>query len=163
MSAYARGFALALLSAVVVLAADFDVVEATEMRRDGTWWNAQTQGEKVEYVIGFFDGLSFEDDEWKRKLRDKLPLPTSSNMPSWRLILDYDGAVEDAVQEQTQHDFSHVPAGQLREGLDKVFADYRNRRILVTNAIYVVLQTINGASDAKVEEILEFDRKKSSE
>ncbi|MGH9822017.1 MAG: hypothetical protein ACREDR_01990 [Blastocatellia bacterium] len=54
---------------------------------------------------------------------------------------------------------SEVTAGQVREGLDRFYKDYRNRRILVQNAIWLVLNSIAGKPQADWDKMVENYRK----
>jgi len=52
--------------------------------------------------------------------------------------------------------------GQLAEGLTKVYGDYRNRRILVSDMVWIVIMGINGMSDKDMQILLENHRKNAT-
>jgi hypothetical protein len=52
-----------------------------------------------------------------------------------------------------------ITAGQLADGLDVLYGDYRNRNILLLNAVWLVLNSISGKSDAEMQKMIENFRK----
>ena len=48
---------------------------------------------------------------------------------------------------------------QLSEGLSKFYEDYRNRQIMVINAVWLVLNAIGGKPDNDMESLIENFRK----
>ena len=55
--------------------------------------------------------------------------------------------------------FKDVTNGQLVDGLDDFYSDYRNRRILLSNAIWLVSNSIAGEDKKKLEKMIENWRK----
>ena len=37
-----------------------EAAQGADTRRDGNWWNQQNRGDKLNYMIGFLDGMDFE-------------------------------------------------------------------------------------------------------
>jgi len=53
----------------------------------------------------------------------------------------------------------NVTNSQLADGVDKFYSDYRNRRIMVNDAVWLVLNEISGKSDADMKKMIENWRK----
>ena len=51
---------------------------------------------------------------------------------------------------------------QLIEGLDRLYADYKNQRIEVADALDEVVLSISGGTNAQYESLLEYYRKISN-
>ena len=54
---------------------------------------------------------------------------------------------------------SNVTNGQLVDGLDKFYSDFRNRRIKVNDAVWLVLNQVAGEPEAEMEKMIENWRK----
>ncbi len=54
---------------------------------------------------------------------------------------------------------AEVSPAQLADGVDAVFKDYRNRSLLITDAVYVSLRAIGGMPPEDVEKLLQAVRK----
>ena len=57
---------------------------------------------------------------------------------------------------------ANVANVQLSDGVTKFYEDYRNWKILVANAVWLVLNTISGKSDAEMEKMIEKFRKNAN-
>lgn len=90
-------------------------------RRDGNWWRAQDRQAKVDYMIGFFDGMSLGNNFSYWKYVNQTP---PSNVPD--LVLE-------SYNEYTEKYMMSVSSGQMTDGLDSFFSDYRNRSIRINN------------------------------
>lgn len=134
------------LSTFIVLIA-FSFSSATALaqntRRDGNYWQTQSQLAKVSYMTGFFDGMELGHNfsVWKN---------TNSHPESAAL------AVESFGEYLTKY-FSNVTAGQTVAGLDVLYADFQNRRIPLENAVWLVVNQIAGTPTVN-EMILSFRR-----
>jgi hypothetical protein len=142
------------LSQVIVLAIALTVpTHAQEVqRRDGNWWRTIITATKQAYTIGIWDGL-----------------PLGERFSYWN-IRGKDGKQDNAVavrviQSFEEHEklLSGITNGQVTDGLDSFYGDYRNRRILVFNAVWVVLNTISGKSEKEMETMIENFRKNAVE
>lgn len=125
-------FVAALLACCVGLRA-----EGT--RHDGNWWNQQSAGFRLLYILGFMDGMDLGS-------RFSMPDP-----------VDSEAAGRDAVPEprrtyrnRTEHYFSHVTVGQISDGLDAFYRDYRNRSISLPDGFEIVLRSIKGEDVEKL-------------
>jgi hypothetical protein len=64
-----------------------------------------------------------------------------------------------SFDEYSEKYLSTVTTGQVVEGLDKLYVDYRNRSIRVSSGVWLVLNSINGKSDAEMQKMTESFRK----
>jgi hypothetical protein len=117
---------------------------ADENRRDGNWWRQQPQMVKVVYIVGFFDGMELGSDFsfWKYMDDETLMAKTAA---SYR---EYNGKY-----------FGHVTSGQLADGLDNFYQDYRNRQIRLQHAVWLVVNAIAGTPQAELDKMIENWRK----
>lgn len=58
--------------------------------------------------------------------------------------------------------FGDVTAGQLVDGLDKTYADYRNIQLDAREVIPIVAQSTKGKTDAEIAEMLEKARERNA-
>jgi hypothetical protein len=111
--------------------------------RDGNFWRTLSHTQKTMTVGGVFDGISIGygltilgmDDE-KGGLS-----ATKSFQSSFAKYL------------------ANVTAGQAVDGLDKIYEDYRNRTISITDGFYIVINSIAGAPDAEMKTMIENYRR----
>jgi len=54
--------------------------------------------------------------------------------------------------------FSHVTNSQIVDGLDKFYADYRNRRILIYRATWIVVHMMAGSPQKELDDMLDYER-----
>ena len=141
----------AWLRAVVFFGGVFVATSTWALDRSGNWWLAQTNSDRLIYVIGFFDGMEFELDRARLELTNILqvssyPQPCDDSCVKTRL----DQAITNWGNLLRAHrDFDNVTAGQLVAGVDAMCADYRNRTIAITDILSVVVWSIKGI-DQKV-------------
>lgn len=117
---------------------------ASDDRRDGNWWRQQTQIVKLVYVVGFFDGMEL-----------------GNKFSYWKFTKDDEflGKVMASYSEYNQKYFSNVTSGQIVDGLNELYNDFKNRRILVHDAVWLVANGIAGTPEGKLKEMIENWRK----
>jgi hypothetical protein len=59
----------------------------------------------------------------------------------------------DSYDEYVSHYLTNVTSGQLTDGLDEFYKDYRNRSITVPKAVWPVLKSIAGDRKDQIEEL----------
>ena len=126
----------------------------------GDWWTHLSFDDKVHYLVGFLDGQTLAHRKFDSSIFHALQDPKTGQYDQNRnpgLI-----ALQNAVQAEYKIDFNGVSPGQLIEGLNKLYADYRNLRIELADALDVVVLSISGGTDAQTEGLLEFYRKRSN-
>ena len=119
-------------------------------RRDGNWWVSQTREGKVFYVLGFLDGMDLGNrfSYWRTLDKDKDDPNVAKSI--------------DSYAEMGRTYLSNVTTGQLVDGLDTFYGDYRNRRIEVYGAVWLVLNGIAGTPQDKLDKMTESWRKNAS-
>jgi hypothetical protein len=116
-------------------------------RRDGNWWRGLESMWKTVYVTGFFDGIQmgnrfsywgFVDDEKSSACLSK---------------------VDASAAEYSKKYLSNITVGQVGDGLNEFYEDYRNRSLLVVDATWLVLNEISGKPRAEMDAMIEYYRK----
>lgn len=122
--------------------------QADDKRRDGNWWRSQDYVNQLRYVVGFFDGMElgnrfsyweFSDDQ--KKMNECM------------------FSIGNSYSNYKKTYFSNVTNDQIVDGLNQLYTDYKNRRILVHNAIWLVVNGISGKSKDQMETMIENFRK----
>lgn len=103
---------------------------------DGDFWIPKTRDLKLVYVVGFVDGRSHGINDAANALGVKIDDPRLSKLAS------------------------EVTAGQIVDGVDDFYKDWRNRKIVLRHAMEYVLDEAQGKDDSK---LLLFMRKSDSE
>ena len=134
-----------LLALLAVLLASAQAFAAD--RHDGNWWNSQKWESHVDYVVGFMDGMDLGE-----------------NFATWRGVKN--GTWEDwANKGIVSYEYyvatylKNITVKQLIDGMDDFYKDFRNRSVLVTNGIWLVLNQISGKPAPEMEKMIESFRK----
>jgi hypothetical protein len=135
-------FALAALTFPVVTPLDAQV----SSDRDGNWWNLLDENSRLFFVLGFMDGMHLGNDFSFWDMTDQQKKAYLSPLTS-------------SYTNMSQRYLSTVVAGQIRDGLNEFYADYRNRSILAIGAIWLVLQGIAGIPKDPLDQSIESWRK----
>jgi hypothetical protein len=140
-------FALILLSVLAVY------VQAQAERRDGNWWVGETPDVKLNYAVGFFDGmkLGYNFSYWgmTKESDKKVMTPCMSD-------------VNKSYSDYSDKYFSNVTNDQLVDGLDNFYKDYRNRKIKVPDAVWLVVNSISGKPQNEMDKMIENWRQSAS-
>jgi hypothetical protein len=115
-------------------------------RRDGDWWKSVDRVNKAYYLAGFVDGT-------------RLASRFSGNAPNDQDAKDVSAHAATPFAENRTKYLGHVTNIQLADGLDSFYSDARNRRILVSDGAWVVLNQIVGAPEAETQALIESSRK----
>ena len=70
-------------------------------------------------------------------------------------------AVDKAYKAQVKKYLNRVTVGQILDGLDKFYDDYRNRKILMSLGVSIVLDYISGKSEQEMTRLIETLRRLS--
>jgi hypothetical protein len=139
-SALAIGFVIFLAMAVAW---------GSDHRQDGNWWRKQNDSFKVGVIIGFARGEEVGQLNAARTFR----LAHGDD----RCV----SAVTDHVLK-AKGTFSNTTVGQIIDGVETFYADYRNRTIWFHSAIQFVLDGIKGTPRDELDRMIEDARKRSS-
>jgi hypothetical protein len=141
-------FSVVVIGAVLVLpASETGTGQSPQHRRDGNWWNRQSENMKADYLVGFLDGtdLGYNFSHWGfSKQQEKAPCL---------------GDVFISYEKYSHHYLNHVNVGQIFDGLKSFYADDRHRRILVFDAVWLVLNGIAGTPKNELNKMIENVRK----
>jgi hypothetical protein len=121
-------------------------------RLDGNWWISQQKNDRLFYAVGFFDGIRFGHNFslWN------VPNGTKTEQG---VVKQFD----QAYQEYFQKYLVNVTGYQLVNGLDNFYSNYRNRRIKVNGAVWLVLNGIAGTPEDKLNKLIESWRENSTD
>jgi hypothetical protein len=138
-------FALFLLLACCA----FSQAQTQTVNYDGYWWNAETPVFKLGFVLGYVQGTTQVNADtfgecliaryakYERKRQVKVP-PTDTNREC-NLGSSWDG----------------IKSGELQDGLDEFYKDFRNKHVFINQALPYVRDQINGKSSAVLDKELE--------
>ncbi len=133
----------ALVLSVVLVGSNLTSTAAADVPRDGHWWRDQDRLTRIRYLTGFFDGmdLGHKFSYWKFESDEKM------EPCIWKVV--------EAYNEYSAKYFNTLTNIQIMEGLDSFYVDSRNRKILVTNAVWIVLNTLTGTPQDKLDMMVE--------
>jgi hypothetical protein len=120
-------------------------LHAQSTRRDGNWWLEQTSLLKASHMTGFFDGteLGGKFSYWK----------CHSDDPSKPCVANADAKESyDFYRNNYTKDVTNI---QISDGLDAFYKDYRNRRIRVSDGVWLTLNAIAGRPQAELDKMVE--------
>jgi|SRR5215472_8267230 len=117
-------------------------------RRDGNWWTVVNRVHKGFYIAGFVDGMEFGN---------RLSLAgIDKNAKDYKEVSE---RITTSYANQRAKYVANVTHIQLSDGLDAFYADSANRRILVHDAMWLVVNRIAGTPEAELKEMIESYRK----
>jgi hypothetical protein len=120
---------------------------AQDGRRDGNWWLSTDKTIRLGYVVGFLDGIHLGERFSYWKLTSD-----AENTPCVKKMLLASSEYEDKY-------LSNVKIRQLNDGLNDFFSDYKNRRIKVDDAMWLVLNGIAGTPREELDKMIENFRR----
>ena len=138
-----------LLHLLLVLMLVTASVHADDSRPDGNWWNTQSQNGRLNYIVGFYDGMilghrfsywKYADDSQDRSYGCTNKSAISFNEYHHRYIDD-------------------VRNDQLVDGVNEFYRDNRNHKIRVADAVWWVVNHIAGEPQAGLDKMIENFRK----
>ncbi|HYA88688.1 MAG TPA: hypothetical protein VEI57_16715 [Nitrospirota bacterium] len=137
-----------LLIGLIVVLANIGVTSAAEtLRRDGNWWNDQNDNIKFGYLNGLVDGMTLGNE-----------------FSMWNFVSD---TTKKSCLKEVKYSFrvyadkytSNITLEQVRDGLSDFYSDYKNRRILVMHAVWLVLNGIAGTPKEELDKMIESHRR----
>jgi len=117
--------ALVAILAVFFLAAQVNAQE----KRDGHYWRTIPETEKLDVILGFFDGMALSESLIHIVVRDNYSVCTD---------------VIESIMAQTAKYMDNLTTAQLATGLDAFFEDPQNRNIPIYWGIWVVARQAGG-------------------
>lgn len=136
---------------ILLLLLGSEVLADEQEIHDGYWWKNKTESFKLGYVVGFTEGWIEMLDEWKIEIR-------------WDLM--YAKNLQDTVAHQSDLESLSrhygwvygVKFGDMVDGLDHFYSDYRNRNIKFCRALEIVCNEIKGESPERIELLTRRER-----
>jgi hypothetical protein len=127
-------------------------VHAQNERRDGNWWKDLAPSEKLNYMVGFFDGMPLGHDfSYWGMTKDSGDKPNACGATAV-------GSFNNMMSKY----FTNVTNTQIVDGLDIFYKDYRNRSIKVHDAVWLVVNSISGKPQNELDKMIENWRKNAS-
>ena len=120
--------------------------QSNNERRDGNWWISLEQEYKLKYLVGFFDGMD---------LGNRFSYWGMSKGAQRKCT----GNVVDSYSTYESKYFAQVTNDQLSDGIDNFYSDYRNRRISIVGAVWLVVNGIAGTPEDTLHTMTENWRK----
>jgi hypothetical protein len=135
--------ALLLLCAVLALPA---LSVADDARRDGNWWRVQGESVRADYMGGFYDGMNLGYYfSYSSIVKNNKADPCRRK-------------VAESFHEHLSK-FKNVKSLQVVDGLNSFYGDFRNRSILVTDAVWLVVNSIVGTPKKELDKMIEDARR----
>jgi len=114
---------------------------------DGNWWNKLDSDERMYVLAGFVEGMEL-----------------GKSFSIWEGIEDgrlttWSSRAEQSFQNHWKRFMVGTNTGQLRDGLNALYADFRNRNIALPFAMWLVVNQIAGTPEAEVQKLIEAFRR----
>ena len=110
--------------------------------RDGNWWRTLDKTTKNAYMTGFFDGINLGHDfsywDW------------ASDTKQYSCF----ALTQRSFNNYASRYLSKVTSGQVADGLDDFYKDFRNRSIEIPHAAWIVLNEIAGTPKPQLDEMI---------
>ena len=134
---------------------------ATGDTRDlnGYDWQKSDSSENDAFVLGFMIGSCYVVEENMDELNQSLMKDATEKGEKVSEFLE--GAVfQEKIRNSILQRFSfyNITAGQIVDGIDILYKDFKNKGIRILDAIYVVKRQIEGTSPEDIEKILIYLR-----
>jgi chloramphenicol O-acetyltransferase len=135
------------ITLVALLVFSLNLHADSQRDRDGNWWRNLTVSEQSTYMIGFYDGMELGHNfsYWNflnKKTKETCVADTSESYKTFK--------------DKYAQNVTNI---QLADGLNTFYSDYRNRAILIHNAVWLVLNSIAGKPQAELDKMIESFRK----
>ena len=115
--------------------------------RDGNWWRTLTIEQREIFITGFYDGMQLGHNFSYWNFISKKSKETC--------IADTTNSFKTFMDKYTQN----VTNIQLADGMNTFYSDYRNRSILIQDAVWLVLNSIAGTPQERLDKMVESFRK----
>jgi len=125
----------ARLGVILIVAAMLSAAAAranAQMRRDGEYWRTIPETEKLDIILGLFDGMALSESLLQIVLR------SDSASCSERV---------DSIFSQSSKYLDNLTTAQISSGLDAFYEEEANRRIPIFWGVWVVARKEKGGRD----------------
>jgi hypothetical protein len=152
---------LRLAIMLVCLIAFVKTTWAEEMNNNGYFLGKLNPNEKLTYVMGYVEGIGELNTEIRHQMSILVLLYDKEKTQKYKYLAEY-GKEMDDYYEKKYHYFN-IPYRQFVEGLDKIYADFKNKPIILNDALLLVKQMLEGADEQEIEKRMVFMRKTNQE
>jgi hypothetical protein len=135
----------ALICLLMLLGAG--MARAEDQSENGYWWEAQSRMFKLTFTLGYVKAMDRASGAvpWLcAAIAVSLPGKSPSN----------DVMINDCQQTRRSFDYSDLMMGQLADGVDELYKDFRNKAIDITLAMQYVHDELNGKAPEELEKEL---------
>lgn len=125
----------------------------------GNDWQEWDKNEKIMFTMGFLNGSYYVVEENKcenMQLLNRLTTESGKKVSEFSQGLAENEKIRNSILQRFS--FYKITVGQIIEGLDILYKDFKNRGINISDAIYVVKRQIEGTSPEDIEKILIYLR-----
>lgn len=129
---------------------------------DGTDWNSWDMSTKANYINGFMSASCFvagNNDDIMLLFHD----PNSGIVGT----IKYDEKEFNRLKKRNEillrYCIIGISVGQIKDGLNLFYEDFKNRQIRLSLTIYVIRKQIEGSSNEEMEAIIQFLRRNFKE
>jgi len=120
-------------------------------RTDGNWWMSMNKSSKNSYISGYIDGMKLGNIFSCKKYETNTKNYSDCIKLRDKSYEEYDNLL-----------FSNVTDDQLSAELDNFYANKKNRRIFVFNAVWIAANRISGMPEADINKMILKSRAISS-
>ncbi len=114
---------------LALLLALFSTSALAQDKRDGNYWRSIGDSERVDILLGLFDGMSLMENVISIVLKQEYTLCTD---------------VIESIMRQTSHFLDDLTTDQITQRLDKFYEDPHNRPIPIYWGVWVVARQSKG-------------------
>ncbi len=180
---------IAKSSSVIILFLIFSITclsnaETVDLAKyDGNDWQTWDSLRKHHFITGFISGSGYaiennfagynispaKDYDLEKAFSLRYPKPDISkgkkktvyDRNEVNMMLEYDKRSRNSTL--LSYEIAKITNGQIVEGLNQLYSDFKNRQIILREAIYVVKKQISGASEEEIQSIFEYLRATESD
>ena len=121
-----------------------------ESALDGNKWLLMGENSKYSYIVGFLEGMFLGH------------CFTTWGLPGDQMVGSAWASATDSYNEHWNRFVGDVAYRQFFDGLDKLYSDYRNRKIRIKNGMWIVMSEISGQPAPIMETMIEEWRREAS-
>ena len=124
-------------------------VGADEIRFDGNFWKNSDQTTKEFFVSGVLGGIFAG--------QDRVMASAMEDVEKGKIDMKCFAAIS-SLKSSLEADMKKIKVGQIVDGIDEFYSDFKNRSIKVKWAYLVVMQQIKGTSEEETKKFIESVR-----